>query len=94
MDNAIEATLRQAKPYIQFALIKHSEQVYELVVANSLADKININVAMKFEHSTKGGHQGIGLSNVTQLVENDDHYSFSAEVKDKVIIMTCFIQGK
>lgn len=94
MDNAIEATLKQAKPYIQFALIKHSEQVYELVVANSLADKININVAMKFEHSTKGGHQGIGLSNVTQLVENDDHYSFSAEVKDKVIIMTCFIQGK
>ena len=94
MDNAIEATFKQAKPYIQFALLKHSPEVYELVIANSIEQKLNINTALKFEHSTKKGHQGIGLSNVTQLVENDDHYSFSAEVKDKVIIMTCFIQGK
>lgn len=94
MDNAIEATFKQAKPYIQFALLKHSAEVYELVIANSIEQKLNINTALKFEHSTKEGHQGIGLSNVTQLVENDDHYSFSAEVKDKVIIMTCFIQGK
>lgn len=94
MDNAIEATFKQAKPYIQFALLKHSAEVYELVIANSIEQKLNINTALKFEHSTKEGHQGIGLSNVTQLVENNDHYSFSAEVKDKVIIMTCFIQGK
>lgn len=94
MDNAIEATFKQAKPYIQFALLKHSSEVYELVIANSIEQKLNINTALKFEHSTKEGHQGIGLSNVTQLVENDDHYSFSAEVKDRVIIMTCFIQGK
>ncbi|MCC4347794.1 GHKL domain-containing protein [Limosilactobacillus reuteri] len=94
MDNAIEATFKQAKPYIQFALLKHSSEVYELVIANSIEQKLNINTALKFEHSTKEGHQGIGLSNVTQLVENDDHYSFSAEVKDKVIMMTCFIQGK
>lgn len=94
MDNAIEATFKQTKPYIQFALLKHSPEVYELVIANSIEQKLNINTALKFEHSTKEGHQGIGLSNVTQLVENDDHYSFSAEVKDKVIIMTCFIQGK
>ena len=94
MDNAIEATFKQAKPYIQFALLKHSAKVYELVIANSIEQKLNINTALKFEHSTKEGHQGIGLSNVTQLVENDDHYSFSAEVKDKVIMMTCFIQGK
>lgn len=94
MDNAIEATFKQAKPYIQFALLKHSPEVYELVIANSIEQKLNINTALKFEHSTKEGHQGIGLSNVTQLVENDDRYSFSAEVKDKVIMMTCFIQGK
>lgn len=94
MDNAIEATFKQAKPYIQFALLKHSPEVYELVIANSIEQKLNINTALKFEHSTKEGHQGIGLSNVTQLVENDDHYSFSAEVKDKVIMMTCFIQRK
>ncbi|KEQ20885.1 hypothetical protein HF82_06425 [Limosilactobacillus reuteri] len=94
MDNAIEATFKQVKPYIQFALLKHSPEVYELVIANSIEQKLNINTALKFEHSTKEGHQGIGLSNVTQLVENDDHYSFSAEVKDKVIMMTCFIQGK
>lgn len=94
MDNAIEATFKQAKPYIQFALLKHSREVYELVIANSIEQKLNINTALKFEHSTKEGHQGIGLSNVTQLVENDDHYSFSAEVKDKVIMMTCFIQRK
>ncbi|MBW3350867.1 GHKL domain-containing protein [Limosilactobacillus reuteri] len=94
MDNAIEATFKQTKPYIQFALLKHSPEVYELVIANSIEQKLNINTALKFEHSTKEGHQGIGLSNVTQLVENDDHYSFSAEVKDKVIMMTCFIQGK
>lgn len=94
MDNAIEATFKQAKLYIQFALLKHSPEVYELVIANSIEQKLNINTALKFEHSTKEGHQGIGLSNVTQLVENDDRYSFSAEVKDKVIMMTCFIQGK
>lgn len=94
MDNAIEATFKQTKPYIQFALLKHSPEVYELVIANSIEQKLNINTALKFEHSTKEGHQGIGLSNVTQLVENDDHYSFSAEVKDKVIMMTCFIQRK
>lgn len=94
MDNAIETTFKQTKPYIQFALLKHSPEVYELVITNSIEQKLNINTALKFEHSTKEGHQGIGLSNVTQLVENDDHYSFSAEVKDKVIMMTCFIQGK
>lgn len=94
MDNAIEATFKQTKPYIQFALLKHSPKVYELVIANSIEQKLNINTALKFEHSTKEGHQGIGLSNVTQLVENDDHYSFSAEVKDKVVMMTCFIQRK
>ena len=56
MDNAIEATFKQAKPYIQFALLKHSPEVYELVIANSIEQKLNINTALKFEHSTKKGH--------------------------------------
>lgn len=94
LDNAIEATAKQKKPYIQFALIKHDEENYELVIANSLEKVVDLNKAMKFEHSEKVNHQGIGLSNITQLVDNDDHYSFSAEIKEKVIIMTCFIQGK
>ncbi len=94
LDNAIEATLNQKKPYVQVALLRHDEENYELVVANSLEKTLDLNKAMKFEHSEKENHQGIGLSNITQLVDNDDRYSFSAEVKEKVIIMTCFIQGK
>lgn len=94
LDNAIEATKNQKKPYVQIALLQHDENLYELIVANSLGAPVDINKAMKFEHSTKQGHQGIGLSNVMKLVDHDQHYSFSAEVKDKVIIMTCFIQGK
>ncbi|MBB1124249.1 GHKL domain-containing protein [Limosilactobacillus sp. Lr3000] len=94
LDNAIEATSNQKKPYIQVALLRHDEENYELVVANSLEKTLDLNKAMKFEHSEKENHQGIGLSNITQLVDNDDRYSFSAEVKEKVIIMTCFIQGK
>ncbi|MBB1078414.1 GHKL domain-containing protein [Limosilactobacillus sp. STM2_1] len=94
LDNAIEATAKQKKPYIQFALIKHDDENYELVIANSLEKSVDLNKAMKFEHSEKENHQGIGLSNITQLVDDDDRYSFSAEIKEKVIIMTCFIQGK
>lgn len=94
MDNAIESVTEQAKPYIQFALLKHSAEVFELVVANSLDRELDINNAMKLNHSNKNGHEGIGLANIMKLVEGDDHYSFAAEVKDKVIIMTCFIQGK
>ncbi|MBB1069866.1 GHKL domain-containing protein [Limosilactobacillus sp. RRLNB_1_1] len=94
LDNAIEATSNQKRPYIQIALLRHDEENYELVVANSLEKTLDLNKAMKFEHSEKENHQGIGLSNITQLVDNDDRYSFSAEVKEKVIIMTCFIQGK
>lgn len=94
LDNAIEATANQQKPYIQFALLKHDDENYELVVANSLEKAFDLNKAMKFEYSEKENHQGIGLSNITKLVDNDDRYSFSAEVKEKVIIMTCFIQGK
>lgn len=94
MDNAIESVTEQAKPYIQFALLKHRAEVFELVVANSLDRELDINNAMKLNHSNKDGHEGIGLANIMKLVEGDDHYSFAAEVKDKVIIMTCFIQGK
>lgn len=92
LDNALEATIKQANPYIQFALLKHGEKSYEIVVSNSIDHIFDINKAVKLGKTSKAGHQGIGLSNVTELVNDDNHYSFSAEIKEKRVIMTCFIQ--
>lgn len=92
LDNALEATIKQANPYIQFALLKHGEKSYEIVVSNSVDHIFDINKAVKLGKTSKAGHQGIGLSNVTELVNDDNHYSFSAEIKGKRVIMTCFIQ--
>lgn len=94
LDNAIEATAKQQKPYIQIALLQHNKNLYELIVANSLENTVNINKVMKLGNSTKRDHEGIGLSNIMDIVDHDQHYLFSAEVKNKSIIMTCFIQGK
>lgn len=94
LDNAIEAAVNQEDPFIQLAILKHSEKSLELVVSNSLEHPLNINQAMVIGETEKRDHQGIGLSNVSELVNNDDRYSFSVEVKRKRVTMSCFIQER
>lgn len=92
LDNALEATAKQRQPFIQVALLKRSEGHYQLVVCNSLEQAFDINKAVSLGKTNKKGHHGIGLANLTKLVNDDDHYSFDAEVEKKRVTMTCFIQ--
>ena len=94
LDNAIEAVVNQKDPFIQLAILKHSGKSLELVVSNSLEHPLNINQAMVLGETEKKGHQGIGLSNVSELVNNDDRYSFSVEVEKKKVTMSCFVQER
>lgn len=94
LDNAIEAVINQKDPFIQLAILKHSGKSLELVVSNSLEHPLNINQAMVLGETEKKGHQGIGLSNVSELVNNDDRYSFSVEVEKKKVTMSCFVQER
>ncbi len=92
LDNAIEATINQKNPFIQLAILKYNENCLELIISNSLDHPLNINKAMVLGETRKEGHQGIGLSNVSKLVNSDNRYSFSADVRGKRIVMSCFIQ--
>ncbi|KRL95082.1 GHKL domain-containing protein [Limosilactobacillus equigenerosi] len=94
LDNALESIKKQDQAYVQIAILSRSDDCYDLVVANSLTEEIDINQIMQYEYSTKPGHQGIGLSNLNQLINQDDQYALIAEVKQRSIIMTCTIQGK
>lgn len=94
LDNAIEAVANQEDPFIQLAILKHGGESLELVVSNSLEHPLNINQAMVLGKTGKKGHKGIGLSNVSELINNDNRYSFSVEVKKKRVTMSCFIQER
>lgn len=63
LDNAIDACSEIEHPYLTF----HIDQIQDFIVmvlANSAKPKVNI------KKSSKAGHEGLGLKNVTQTLES------------------------
>lgn len=92
LDNAFEAGSQQANPMIQIAILQSSPQSVEIVVSNSLEQELNLNQIFKSGTSSKANHQGVGLANVLELVNQDERYAFEARIIGKQIVMSCIIQ--
>ena len=74
-DNAIEASLKNPKPELDFALISYDESI-EFVFKNNVDPslKIEMNKIYNNGYSTKSDHNGLGLATVKQIVNSNKNF--------------------
>ncbi|GEO79247.1 hypothetical protein LMI01_15780 [Companilactobacillus mindensis] len=74
-DNAIEASLKNPKPELDYALISYDESI-EFVFKNNVDPslKIEMNKIYNNGYSTKSDHNGLGLATVKQIVNSNKNF--------------------
>ena len=82
LDNAIESCKEEETPRLKIAILEKTEEQL-IVVKNTCSDKMP-TVKQMFEKgfSTKEGSQGLGLYNVRQLLEKENHVTLTTVISD------------
>jgi two-component system sensor histidine kinase AgrC len=94
LDNAIEETSNGLNKNIDLAFVKNDD-VLEISVENPLNHGINIKTIFKKGYSTKGENHGIGLANVSELVDKDNNLYLDTEIiDDKLRITLIILKGR
>lgn len=94
LDNAIEACTNQSDPQISVLLTEYPNQAYSLTFTNTVTKPININNVLKIGRTSKKDHQGIGLANVNEIVNNDPCLSLAIEQEKNQISFELLIQAE
>lgn len=92
-DNAIEATQNTTDKEIHILVIKHNDSV-EFTIENSFSGEVNLDKIKKLGYTTKQNNQGIGLSNLSRLVDKYMQLSFAQYVENKLFVSTLIIEDK
>lgn len=72
LDNAIEAALETKQPKVGLCIIQNAKTV-AVVISNSYCDtELPLHELKQYGFTTKGGHQGIGLSNAQRIISQYD----------------------
>ena len=94
LDNAIEETSNGLNKNIDLAFVKNDD-VLEISVENPLNHSVNIKNIFKKGYSTKGENHGIGLANVSELVDKDNNLYLDTEIiDDKLRITLIILKGR
>lgn len=94
LDNAIEETSNGLNKNVDLAFVKNDD-VLEISVENPLNHSINIKNIFKKGYSTKGENHGIGLANVSELVDKDNNLYLDTEIiDDKLRITLIILKGR
>lgn len=92
LDNAIEACQNQTGPYINVLLTKYTNNSYSFVIQNSITKEIDIDEVLKPKVTSKKNHQGLGLANLNEIVNNDSNLSLEIGQNEKEITFELVIQ--
>lgn len=94
LDNAIEEASNGLNKNVDLAFVKNDD-VLEISVENPLNHNINIKNIFKKGYSTKGANHGIGLANVSELVDKDNNLYLDTEIiDDKLRITLIILKGR
>lgn len=85
LDNAIEACNKQKDPQIIILLSKYETGAISLDIQNSISERIPLNKIFKIGQTTKDGHQGIGLTNLQELVDSEPAFSLEVTESNSLI---------
>jgi two-component system sensor histidine kinase AgrC len=92
LDNAIEACQYQKDAEIHVLITKYSGSNYSLIVQNTITNIVNISEILKPTITNKRNHEGLGLDNVNEIVNNDPYLSLEIEQNLKEISFELIIQ--
>ena len=86
LDNAIEACLETARPVLNFHLGRmNGDTVF--IISNTFVDKgLSVAQMQKKGVTTKGNGHGIGLSNVSEILNRYDHIYHETSVRDGLFV--------
>lgn len=86
LDNAMEACLETEQPTINFHLGKMNQDTV-FIISNTFADK-GLSVAQMYKKgvTTKGDGHGIGLHNVSEILNRYDNIYHETQIKDGLFI--------
>ncbi len=86
LDNAMEACLETEQPTINFHLGKMNQDTV-FILSNTFVDK-GLSVAQMYKKgvTTKGGGHGIGLHNVSEILNRYDNIYHETQIKDGLFI--------
>ncbi|NLR09760.1 MULTISPECIES: GHKL domain-containing protein [Lactobacillaceae] len=92
LDNAIEAPAVGDNPTIYCAIFDYPEAV-ELAVANpvSATNPPKINQFMRADYTTKGGHHGLGLSTVHDIIDRTENAALQIAIKRDRLYFTVIL---
>ncbi|BDR56707.1 hypothetical protein KIMC2_12690 [Xylocopilactobacillus apis] len=90
LDNAIEHTEKETEKKISCALI-NSPDLIEITVSNQASNLYNLDQLFENGYTTKKNHQGFGLANVNNLVEQNSELFFEKELINGNLQMTLMI---
>lgn len=86
LDNAIEACLKTEHPTINFHLGKMNHDII-FIISNTFVDKgLSVAQMYKKEVTTKGDGHGIGLHNVSQILNRYDNIYHETLMEDELFI--------
>ena len=86
LDNAIEASLETEHPVIHFHLGKINQYIV-FIISNSFIDKgLSVDQMLKKEVTTKGTGHGIGLYNVSEILNRYDNIYHETLIKEGLFI--------
>lgn len=85
LDNALEATRGQKNPQIQVLLTKYSNDYYSLIFKNSIEQEVNVREIFLPGKTNKKKHQGLGLANVRQIIDDNPNLSLEVDQEDGMI---------
>ncbi|CAJ1181301.1 histidine kinase [Companilactobacillus crustorum] len=82
-DNAIEASLFNDYPQLNFAIISFSGYI-ELIIKNNIKEQENIDINKIYTtgYTTKKEHSGLGLSTVREIINSNDNLLLQTKFKD------------
>ncbi len=81
LDNAIEASVASAQKNVSFTLEQKAGSSKLIIITNSVAEPIDIEKSFTAGVTSKRGHQGLGLSNVNEILGVHGNCTFN---------MTCY----
>ena len=90
LDNAIEEASNGLNKNVDLAFVKNDD-VLEISVENPLNHSVNIKNIFKKGYSTKGENHGIGLANVSELIDKDNNLYLDTEIIDDKLRITLMI---
>ena len=94
LDNAIEASLSSEKKRLNIAFIKKNSSIL-IIISNTFKGVIPpLSKIFKTGFSTKGKNRGLGLSNLSEIMNNYSNTTLDTSISDDRFIQNITISSK